>query len=57
MLWILGFDMKERMIKYVRIVYFVILVRDISLGEVKKEGRIRYRLNSFDKENLKMGLR
>ncbi|CAO2824342.1 unnamed protein product [Amaranthus hypochondriacus] len=55
--WLSGRDFKERMLKYGRTATLFSLVRDQSLGEVKKEGRIRYRLNDYDKENLKLGLR
>ncbi|CAO2818610.1 unnamed protein product [Amaranthus hypochondriacus] len=55
--WISGLDMKERMIKYGRTVNLVALIKDHSTGAVKKEGRITYSLNKYDKKNLEMGLR
>lgn len=55
--WVSGLDFKERVVRYGRTASLFSLVRDRSSGEVKKEGRIRYRLNDYDKENLKMGLR
>lgn len=55
--WVSGLDFKERMVKYGRTATLFTLVRDKSTGEVKKEKRVRYRLNEYDKENLKMGLR
>ncbi|XP_021722228.1 long-chain-alcohol oxidase FAO2-like [Chenopodium quinoa] len=55
--WVSGLDFKERMVKYGRTATLFSLVRDQSTGEVKKEGRVKYRLNEFDKENLKIGLR
>ncbi|KMT05875.1 hypothetical protein BVRB_7g165330 [Beta vulgaris subsp. vulgaris] len=55
--WVSGLDFKERLVKYGRTASLFSLVRDKSSGEVKKEGRVRYRLNNHDKENLKMGLR
>uniref|UniRef100_A0A803LA69 Long-chain-alcohol oxidase n=1 Tax=Chenopodium quinoa TaxID=63459 RepID=A0A803LA69_CHEQI len=55
--WVSGLDFKERMVKYGRTATLFSLVRDQSTGEVKKEGRVKYRLNEFDKENLKIGLK
>lgn len=55
--WVSGLDMKEKMVKYPRMVHLFSLVRDQGSGEVKTEGRIKYRLNQLDKENLQTGLR
>ncbi|KAK9087537.1 hypothetical protein Syun_029931 [Stephania yunnanensis] len=55
--WMSGQDMKETMLKYARTVQLFALVKDSGSGEVKTEGRIRYRLSATDKENLKVGLR
>ncbi|KAK9733775.1 hypothetical protein RND81_04G091400 [Saponaria officinalis] len=55
--WVSGLDMKERMVNYGRTANLFTLVRDSSSGEVKAEGRVKYRLNETDKENLKIGLR
>ncbi|KAL6564494.1 long chain fatty acid oxidase [Orobanche minor] len=55
--WVSRQGIKGSMTKYSRTVTLFALSRDVGVGEVKKHGRIRYRLSELDKENLKMGLR
>ncbi|CAN4093215.1 unnamed protein product [Withania somnifera] len=55
--WTSGQDMKERMTKYSRTVTLLALVRDQGSGEVKKAGRIKYRLDRIDRDNIKAGVR
>ncbi|KAJ7972620.1 Long-chain-alcohol oxidase [Quillaja saponaria] len=55
--WESGLDMKNRMVKYARTANIFALVRDQGSGEVKTEGKVKYRLNKSDKENLQAGLR
>ncbi|KAL7598027.1 hypothetical protein Lser_V15G27078 [Lactuca serriola] len=55
--WVSGADMKDNLVKYSRIVKLFSLVRDESCGEVREVGKIKYRFNETDKENLRIGLR
>ncbi|XP_076960995.1 long-chain-alcohol oxidase FAO2-like [Bidens hawaiensis] len=55
--WVSAADMKDFMVKYPRITKLFSLVRDQSSGQVLEEGKITYKLNEVDKENMKMGLR
>ncbi|KAL9997679.1 putative long-chain-alcohol oxidase [Helianthus debilis subsp. tardiflorus] len=55
--WVSGADMKDNLLKYPRITKLFSLVRDQSSGQVREEGKITYRLNDIDKENMRVGLR
>ncbi|XP_016502308.1 long-chain-alcohol oxidase FAO2 [Nicotiana tabacum] len=55
--WTSGQDMKERMTKYSRTANLLALAKDQGSGEVKKAGKIKYRLDEIDKENIKAGVR
>ncbi|KAJ4838227.1 long chain fatty acid oxidase [Turnera subulata] len=55
--WESGHDFKKSMLRYPRTCHLLSIIRDSGAGEVKAEGRISYKLDSRDKENLKAGLR
>lgn len=55
--WVSGKDMKDYLIKYNRIAHLFALVRDRGSGEVMKEGKIKYKLDRVDREDLREGLR
>ncbi|KAL5997094.1 hypothetical protein ACLOJK_008022 [Asimina triloba] len=54
--WVSGIQMKEDMLRYQRTAHLFQLVRDNGAGEVKQEGRIKWRLDGSDKENIREGL-
>lgn len=55
--WESGLDIKDRMVKYSRTATFIAIVRDQGSGEIRKEGRVSYSLDSVDRENMVLGLR
>ncbi|KAF6172577.1 hypothetical protein GIB67_007090 [Kingdonia uniflora] len=55
--WVSGHDANKRLLKYLRTAHLFALVKDQGSGEMKQEGRISYKLDPSDKENLKMGMR
>ncbi|KAK7846936.1 long-chain-alcohol oxidase fao1 [Quercus suber] len=55
--WESGLDFKRRMVNYARTSNLIAIVRDSGSGEVKVEGRISYKLDTSDRENLRVGLR
>lgn len=55
--WESGLDFKRRMVNYARTSHLIAIVRDSGSGEVKVEGRISYKLDTLDRENLRVGLR
>ncbi|CAN4120560.1 unnamed protein product [Withania somnifera] len=55
--WISGEDLKNRLLKYDRTAHLFAMVKDVGSGKIRSHGRISYRFNAMDKENLKHGLR
>lgn len=55
--WQSGLDFKQRMLKYSRTAHLITIIRDTASGEVTSEGRISYKLNATDRENMKAGLK
>lgn len=55
--WISGRQMKEDLVRYSRTSHLFALVRDRGCGVVRKEGKISYKLDKFDMEELRQGLR
>ncbi|XP_027348170.1 long-chain-alcohol oxidase FAO1-like [Abrus precatorius] len=55
--WESGLDFKERMLNYPRTSHLITIIRDMACGQVTTEGRINYKLNAIDKENMKAGLK
>ncbi|KAF6144862.1 hypothetical protein GIB67_001873 [Kingdonia uniflora] len=55
--WVSGHDAKKKLLKYLRTGHLLTLGKDQRSGEVKQEGRISYKLDPLDKENLKTGMR
>ncbi|KAL3507608.1 hypothetical protein ACH5RR_032990 [Cinchona calisaya] len=55
--WESGMELKKRMVKYARTAHLFSMVRDRGSGEVRAEGRISYKFDATDKENMKAGLR
>lgn len=55
--WESGIELKKRIVKYARTAHLFSMIRDRGTGEVMGEGRINYKFNSLDKENMTVGLR
>ncbi|KAL0456965.1 UNVERIFIED_CONTAM: Long-chain-alcohol oxidase FAO1 [Sesamum latifolium] len=55
--WESGVEIKNRILKYARTAHLFSMIRDRGSGEVISEGRINYKLDKNDKENMKVGLR
>ncbi|KAJ1382834.1 Glucose-methanol-choline oxidoreductase, N-terminal [Sesbania bispinosa] len=54
--WNLDLTSKKRMLNYPRTAHFITIIRDMACGQVTTEGRINYKLNATDRENMRAGL-
>ncbi|KAK7262632.1 hypothetical protein RJT34_30207 [Clitoria ternatea] len=54
--WESGQDFKERMLNYPRTAHLITIIRDRACGQVTTEGRINYKMNAIDRENMRAGL-
>ncbi|TKY66734.1 Long-chain-alcohol oxidase FAO1 [Spatholobus suberectus] len=54
--WASGQDFKERMLNYPRTAHLITIIRDMACGQVTTEGRISYKMNEIDRENMRAGL-
>ncbi|GLT99330.1 hypothetical protein SLE2022_167730 [Rubroshorea leprosula] len=55
--WTSALDTKRRMLKYARTAHMITIIKDRGSGEVRSEGRITYKLDAADKENIEAGMR
>lgn len=55
--WESGLDIKKRMVKYARTAHLITIIKDSGSGNVRVEGRVNYRLDASDRENLRVGLK
>lgn len=49
-------ELNDRLLKYARTAHLFSMIRDRGSGEVMIEGRVDYKLDNVDKENMKAGL-
>ncbi|CAJ2679305.1 unnamed protein product [Trifolium pratense] len=54
--WESRLDFKQRMLNFPRTSHLITIIRDKSSGQVTKEGRVSYKLDSTDKANMRAGL-
>ncbi|PPR81179.1 hypothetical protein GOBAR_AA39535 [Gossypium barbadense] len=55
--WVSGLDFKQRMLKFSRTAHLITIVKDRGSGEVHMGGRVTYKFDATDRENLRAGLR
>ncbi|GMI95909.1 ARABIDOPSIS FATTY ALCOHOL OXIDASE 3, fatty alcohol oxidase 3 [Hibiscus trionum] len=55
--WLSGLDMKQRMLKFPRTATLLTIIRDRGSGKVNTDGRISYKFEKSDRENIRAGLR
>ncbi|KAL4289569.1 hypothetical protein GQ457_14G025540 [Hibiscus cannabinus] len=55
--WVSGLDIKQRMLKFSRTAHLITIVRDQGSGTVHTGGRITYKFDASDRDNIRAGLR
>lgn len=55
--WESGLDMKLRMLKYSRTAHMITIIRDRGSGKVYPGGRVTYKFDALDRQNIQAGLR
>ncbi|XP_022760899.1 long-chain-alcohol oxidase FAO1-like [Durio zibethinus] len=55
--WESGLDMKRRMLKFSRTAHMITIIRDQGSGKVHTGGRVTYKFDALDRQNILAGLR
>ncbi|KAE8717663.1 Long-chain-alcohol oxidase FAO2 [Hibiscus syriacus] len=55
--WVSGLDIKQRMLRFPRTATMLTIIRDRGTGKVETDGRISYKFEKLDRENIRAGLR
>ncbi|KAE8670564.1 Long-chain-alcohol oxidase FAO1 [Hibiscus syriacus] len=55
--WISGLDLKTRMLKFSRTAHMITIIRDRGSGIVNVGGRVTYKFDALDRQNMIAGLR
>ncbi|XVF66453.1 hypothetical protein PTKIN_Ptkin10aG0036900 [Pterospermum kingtungense] len=55
--WESGLDIKRRMLKFSRTAHMITIVKDQGSGKVHTGGRVTYKFDALDRQNLQAGLR
>ncbi|OMO95410.1 hypothetical protein COLO4_15918 [Corchorus olitorius] len=55
--WESGYDFKNRMLKYSRTAHLITIIKDKGSGKVHAGGRVSYKFDALDRQNLRSGLR
>ncbi|KAE8704755.1 Long-chain-alcohol oxidase FAO2 [Hibiscus syriacus] len=55
--WVSGLDIKQRMLKFSRTATMLTIIRDQGSGKVSTNGRIMYKFEKSDRDNIRVGMR
>ncbi|XWS08762.1 hypothetical protein CRYUN_Cryun40dG0028700 [Craigia yunnanensis] len=55
--WESGLDMKRRMLKFSRTAHMITIIRDQGFGKIHVGGRVTYKFDALDRQNIQAGLR